>query len=184
MKPVFKTELESGCVLITGGARSGKSSLALRLCNDINLEKVFIATAESKDREMEERIKLHREERGEAWITVEEPLDVVDRIDVLNGVNRVILIDCLTLWLSNQFIKHEKDMGEIKRAVEGLAGKLEKATGVIVAVSNDVGMGIVPENWLAREFRDMAGYMNQRIGAVAKKVVITFAGFPMILKDV
>ena len=183
MKPVFKTELESGCALILGGAKSGKSSLALRLCNDLNLEKIFIATAESKDKEMEERISRHRKERGEIWITAEEPLDVADRIHDLDRVDRVILIDCLTLWLSNQFIKQKMDIGEIHVAIEELAGSLEEAKGVVVAVSNDVSMGIVPENRLGREFRDTAGYMNQRIGEIAKKVVITFAGFPMILKD-
>jgi adenosylcobinamide kinase/adenosylcobinamide-phosphate guanylyltransferase len=114
---------------------------------------------------------------------VEEPLDIAVRIDELDRGDTVILIDCLTLWLSNLFMKHRDNKEEICKYIKELAGRLEDLKGVVVAVSNDIGMGIVPENKLAREFRDAAGYMNQRIGAVAKKVVVTFAGLPMMLKD-
>ena len=180
---MFKTKLNNGCVLIIGGAKSGKSTLALHLCNDLDLKHIFIATAEARDAEMEERIKRHRTERGEKWTTVEEPLDIAAKIDELDGSDSVILIDCLTLWLSNQFMKYEDNSEEINRNIKELAVRLAVAKGVVVVVSNDVGMGIVPENKLAREFRDVAGYMNQTIGAVAKKVVVTFAGLPMVLKD-
>jgi adenosylcobinamide kinase / adenosylcobinamide-phosphate guanylyltransferase len=180
---VFNTKLKNGCVLILGGAKSGKSTLALRLCNDLDLRHIFIATAESKDAEMEERIRRHRAERGEGWTTVEEPLEVSARINELDSGDTVILVDCLTLWLSNQFMKHGDKGDEIYRNIKELAVRLAVAKGVVAVVSNDVSMGIVPENRLAREFRDAAGYMNQRVGAIAKKVVVTFAGLPMMLKD-
>jgi adenosylcobinamide kinase / adenosylcobinamide-phosphate guanylyltransferase len=180
---VFKTELKTGCVLITGGAKSGKSTLALSMCNDPDMGHIFIATAEAMDGEMEERIRRHRAERGDKWTTVEEPLDILARIGELDRGDAIILVDCLTLWLSNLFMRHEDNHEEIYRRINDLAAGLSSLKGIVVLVSNEVGMGIVPENRLAREFRDAAGYMNQRIGAVAKKVVITFAGLPMILKD-
>jgi adenosylcobinamide kinase/adenosylcobinamide-phosphate guanylyltransferase len=180
---VFKTRLNSGCILIMGGAKSGKSALALHLCNTLDLRHIFLATAESKDEEMAEKIRRHQAGRGDKWTTVEEPLDIAVRIGELDRGDTVILIDCLTLWLSNLFMKHRDNKEEICKDIKELAGRLEDLKGVVVAVSNDIGMGIVPENKLAREFRDTAGYMNQRIGAVAKKVVVTFAGLPMMLKD-
>jgi adenosylcobinamide kinase / adenosylcobinamide-phosphate guanylyltransferase len=180
---MFKKGLKSGSILILGGAKSGKSTLALSMCNDLDMRHIFIATAEARDAEMEDRIRRHKAERGDAWATVEEPLDIVSRIGELDNDDTVILIDCLTLWLSNQFMKHGDSREEIYNRIKELSECLIGINGIVIAVSNEVGMGIVPENRLAREFRDAAGYMNQRIGAVAKKVVITFAGFPVILKD-
>jgi adenosylcobinamide kinase/adenosylcobinamide-phosphate guanylyltransferase len=180
---MFKREMKSGAVLILGGAKSGKSSLARRLFDGPGLEHVFIATAEAWDIEMEDRIKRHQAERGEKWKTVEEPLNIVTRIKKLDKTDTVILIDCLTLWLSNLFMMHEHDHEEIYRQIDGLEAGLSNLKGIVLLVSNEVGMGIVPENGLARDFRDAAGYMNQRIAAVARKVVIVFAGLPVILKD-
>jgi adenosylcobinamide kinase / adenosylcobinamide-phosphate guanylyltransferase len=180
---VFKTKLNNGCILILGAAKSGKSTLGLKMFDDPGRRYIFIATAEAGDTEMIERIKRHQEERGDKWITVEEPLDVVSRIKELDRSDTVILIDCLTLWLSNQFMKYGVGSNEIYDRIIELPECLSKTKGIVIAVSNEVGMGIVPENDLAREFRDAAGYMNQRIGAVANKVVVTFAGLPLILKD-
>lgn len=180
---MFKTKIKNGCILITGGAKSGKSTLALRLCDDPDRKHIFIATAEPRDAEMEERIMRHRAERGNKWTTVEEPFDIVARIDEQDRGDTFILVDCLTLWLSNQFMKHGNNSQEIYRNIKELALRLAVVNSIIAVVSNDVGMGIVPENKLAREFRDAAGYMNQTIGTVASKVVVTFAGLPLILKD-
>ncbi|MBN1624907.1 MAG: bifunctional adenosylcobinamide kinase/adenosylcobinamide-phosphate guanylyltransferase [Deltaproteobacteria bacterium] len=180
---MFDREFENGCVLILGGAKSGKSTLALRLCEDMERSLIFFATAEARDAEMEERIGRHRSERGDRWTTVEEPLELRSRIKELDREDTVILVDCLTLWLSNLFMRHEDDREEIYRQINGLADGLKGLKGVVVLVSNEVGEGIVPENRLARDFRDAAGYMNQHMAAVARKVIVTFAGLPMILKD-
>ena len=180
---MFKTGLKTGCALILGGAKSGKSTLALSMCNDLDMKHIFMATAEAYDAEMEERIRRHRLERGDNWTTVEEPLDILLRIEEMDHDDTVILVDCLTLWLSNLFMRYDDHQEEIYRHIEELALRLTNPKGIIVLVSNEVGMGIVPENRLARDFRDAAGFMNQRIGGIARKAVITFSGFPMILKD-
>jgi len=180
---MFKTRFDNGCILILGGAKSGKSTLGLHMCDNPGFKHIFIATAEAQDSEMEDRIKRHQSERGEKWMTVEEPLDIVSRISELDKDNTIILIDCLTLWLSNQFMKHGDNHEEIYSRIKELSECLMETKGIVIAVSNEVGQGIVPENSLARGFRDAAGYMNQRIAAFAKKVVIVFAGLPMILKD-
>ncbi len=170
-------------MLVLGGAKSGKSTFALNICNDLNKNKIFLATAQAWDREMEDRIKRHQDERDDKWRTVEEPLDIVDRIRELDSEDSVILVDCLTLWLSNLFMKYEDDYVFITRAIDALAEQLSNIKGTVVAVSNEVGMGIVPENQLSRRFRDTAGYTNQQIAGIAQKVVILFAGLPMVLKD-
>lgn len=180
---LFKTELNNGCALILGGAKSGKSTLALSLCEEMKRRHIFLATAEAQDLEMEERIRHHQSERSTKWATVEEPLDIMARIKKLDSDDTAVLVDCLTLWLSNLFMRHEDDPEGIYRRINELAEGLADLKGVVVLVSNEVGMGIVPENKLARAFRDAAGYMNQRAASVSKKVVITFAGLPMVLKD-
>jgi adenosylcobinamide kinase / adenosylcobinamide-phosphate guanylyltransferase len=180
---MFKKELNNGCILILGGAKSGKSTLGLKMFSDPGLRYIFLATAEARDPEMAARIKRHQEERGDKWLTVEEPLDAVSKLKELDQNDTVILIDCLTLWLSNQFMKYGAGSEETYNRINELSECLSKTKGIVIAVSNEAGMGIVPENDLAREFRDAAGNMNQRIASIAKKVVITFAGMPMLLKD-
>ncbi len=180
---MFKTKFEKGCMLVLGGAKSGKSSFALDICDGMDKKHIFLATAQAWDQEMEERIQNHQEERDDKWHTVEEPVDIVDRIQELDSEDTVILIDCLTLWLSNLFMKYEKDYASIYQVIEELANKLNNIRGTVVAVSNEVGWGIVPENAISRKYRDIAGFTNQRIASVAGKVVITFAGLPMVLKD-
>ncbi|HJX34735.1 MAG TPA: bifunctional adenosylcobinamide kinase/adenosylcobinamide-phosphate guanylyltransferase [Desulfatiglandales bacterium] len=180
---MFKSGFKNGAILILGGAKSGKSTLALRLFDGPGLEHIFIATAEALDAEMKDRIKRHQVERGEKWTTVEEPLDIVARITELDRDDMVILIDCLTLWLNNLFMRHAHNHEEIYRQIDELAVELSNLKGIVILVSNEIGMGIVPENKLARDFRDAAEYMNQRIAAVAGKAVIVFAGMPVILKD-
>ena len=162
--------------LILGGARSGKSARALVLAGEP--PHVFIATAEALDGEMQERIGLHQGERGESWWLVEEPLELPKAIreNAADGVT--LLVDCLTLWLSN-LIHHERD---VTLATEALVEALAGAAGRVVLVSNEVGMGLVSMNALGRDFRDAQGRLNQRIAAVADDVELVVAGLRLVLK--
>ncbi len=180
---MFKTKFEKGCMLVLGGAKSGKSSFALDICDRMDKKHIFLATAQAWDHEMEERIQRHQEERDDKWRTVEEPVDIVARIRELDSEDTVILIDCLTLWLNNLFMKYEKDHASIYQAIEGFANQLNIIQGTVVAVANEVGWGIVPENAMSRKYRDIAGFTNQKIASLSRKAVITFAGLPVVLKD-
>ncbi len=145
---------------------------------------MFIATAQALDDEMKERIERHKRERGDDWLTIEEPVRVPEKIRELDGRETVILIDCLTLWLSNLIMEHGESLRSVNESLDALIKQLERTKGSIILVSNEVGMGIVPENDLARNYRDLAGSLNQRIAAIACKVVAVIAGMPLILKDV
>ncbi len=172
-------------VLVTGGARSGKSSLAVRLAADLSERVCYVATCELRDDEMSERIRRHRAERPDSWRTIEEPVDVSGVIDGLDpGEWDVVLIDCLTLWVANM-------MGDLppadfeQQAAEraaALAGACRRFAGDVIIVTNEVGSGIVPDNELARVFRDAAGRCNQTIGAEADEVYLTAAGIPVRIK--
>lgn len=168
----------AGVCLVLGGARSGKSRFAERLIEDTGLAACYIATAEALDEEMAERIRQHRQRRGDAWKTVEEPLHLADALDNAMSPGSAILVDCLTMWLANVMASGHSP----ERDIDGLLHVLGKATGHVVLVSNEVGMGIVPENALARKFRDEAGVMHQRIGAIAGRVIFVAAGLPLVLK--
>jgi len=181
---MFKTEFKNGCMLVLGGARSGKSTFALDVCNRMQGMRYFLATAQAFDNEMEYRIKRHQEERGIGWTTIEEAIDIVQKIRELDGDKTIILVDCLTLWLSNLYMKYESDSDRIYQDIDKFAASLSQIKGRVVIVSNEVGMGIVPENKLARVYRDAAGTMNRKIAGVVQKVIITFAGLPMVLKDI
>lgn len=180
---MFKTEFKKGSLFILGGARSGKSSLALNICNGMEGKHYFIATAQAFDDEMEDRIKRHREERGNEWTTIEETIDINERIKDVDNEDTIILVDCLTLWLSNLYMKYESGTDKVYEKITELADGLGGIKGRIVIVSNEVGLGIVPENKLARLYRDAAGTMNRKIAEKADRVVITFSGLPMVLKD-
>jgi adenosylcobinamide kinase/adenosylcobinamide-phosphate guanylyltransferase len=166
-------------VFITGGARSGKSSFALSEALKITGKKAFLASAEATDKEMEDRIRRHRKDRGDGWKTFEEPTDLARLMREIDGRYAVIVLDCLTLWLANVMMSGldaEKETGRLISALRAL-----KRSKVFV-VSNEVGMGIVPENELARRFRDMAGQLNQRVAAVADEVFVTVSGIPVKIK--
>ena len=180
---MFKTKMKNGCILVVGGAKSGKSRIALEMCKGLEKKKVFLATAQALDEEMKERIDRHRKVRGVDWITIEEPLRVTETIRELDSPNTVILLDCLTLWISNLFMKNGDSLQPVEEAIKGLTEQLIDIKGIIILVSNEVGMGIVPENDTARKYRDTAGSLNQRIAAIACKVVMVIAGIPLILKD-
>lgn len=167
-------------VFIMGGARSGKSTFALKEGSKSPGKKAYIATAEGLDEEMRKRIENHKRQRDDAWVTYEEPLKIAEVIKGIGDEYSVIVIDCLTLWLSN--IMHSNlDIGyEIENLVETL--RFIPCAPCIYIVSNEVGMGIVPENELARKFRDMAGFLNQRVAEIADEVNLLVSGIPLKVK--
>lgn len=168
--------------LVLGGQRSGKSRHAERLIEDAAGGGVYLATAEARqadvDSEMAERIRLHRERRGDGWRTVEEPLDILAKILEAAGPDNPVLVDCLTLWLANLMAAERDPAAEVEALALGLAG----AGGPVVLVSNEVGLGVIPDNALARRFADAAGRMNQRLAEAADHVLFTAAGLALTLK--
>jgi adenosylcobinamide kinase/adenosylcobinamide-phosphate guanylyltransferase len=164
-------------ILVIGGARSGKSRHAERLMAEYSPPWTYIATAEAFDEEMRERIAQHRARRDERWETLEAPHALADTIRTAPA-DRPVLIDCLTLWLSNRLLAGADLETEVTALIEALAAR----SGPTITVSNEVGLGIVPENALARRFRDAAGIANQRIAAIADRVDFIAAGLPLRLK--
>ena len=163
--------------LIIGGARSGKSTFAERQARDSSLRVTYIATCEARDEEMITRIAHHRERRPAEWRTVEEPLLLADALRREAAADTCVMVDCLTLWLTNALL------GERKAEIEKLLDALPTLPGRIILVSNEVGWGIVPENALARRFRDEQGRLNQRIAAIATDVTLVVAGLPLSFKS-
>lgn len=158
--------------LVTGGARSGKSALAERLVARWDMPRVYIATAQALDGEMSDRITHHQQRRGEGWITIEEPVDLVGALTRTDGQG-VRLVDCLTLWMSNM-------MGAAD--IPALVAGLRQQQSPVVLVTNELGQGIVPDNALARRFRDDHGWMNQAVADVADQVFMAVSGQPLRLK--
>lgn len=166
-----------GLTFIIGGARSGKSAHAEALMTASPSPWAYIATAEAYDDEMRERIALHRARRGEGWATVDAPLDLAAAIEALSD-HQPVLIDCLTLWLTNHMLAERDLDAECRRLVDVLS----RPRGPWFVVSNEVGLGIVPDNALARRFRDAAGRLNQQVAAVADTVLLMVAGLPLKVK--
>jgi adenosylcobinamide kinase/adenosylcobinamide-phosphate guanylyltransferase len=164
--------------LVLGGARSGKSRYAERLVEDTARCGTYLATAEAGDAEMAERIAAHQARRGPFWRTVEAPLALTSAIVAHAAPERPILVDCLTLWLSNLLLAGKQADEEVRV----LCSALREATGMVVLVSNEVGMGLVPETPLGRRFRDAAGHLNQDVAVLADRVVFVAAGLPLVLK--
>ena len=164
--------------LVLGGARSGKSRHAEALITSRPPPWRYVATAQALDAEMAERIALHRGQRGKGWETHEVPLALPECIARLAAQPAPILVDCLTLWLTNLMLGEH----DLPAAAAGLEAALERAVAPIVLVANEVGLGIVPENALARRFRDEAGRLNQRLAAQAAQVIFMVAGLPMRVK--
>lgn len=164
--------------LVLGGARSGKSGLAERVTLSAGPRPVYIATAQAWDDEMRERIALHQKQRaGQGWETREAPLDLPGALAGV-PVERPVLIDCLTLWLTNHLLAEH----DLECEAQGLLSALQARDGATILVANEVGLGIVPDNALARRFRDAAGRLNQQVAAIADHVFFTAAGLPMVLK--
>ena len=165
-------------IFVLGGARSGKSAYAESLADGWQGKKIYLATAGIFDTEMDERVKLHRQRRGDDWLTIEEPLELVAALEKTMNENSLVLVDCLTLWLSNMMEKS----ADISSKAEKLGQLLDNPKGRVIVVSNEVGQGIVPDNALARRFRDESGMMNQIIASHCDRVVFVTAGLPLVLK--
>ncbi|MEM6440149.1 MAG: bifunctional adenosylcobinamide kinase/adenosylcobinamide-phosphate guanylyltransferase [Pseudomonadota bacterium] len=165
--------------LILGGARSGKTRLGLARTEALSARRLYIATAEAWDDEMAARIARHTAERGDGWATLEEPLALAEALasDAARGADAV-LVDCLTLWLSN-LMHHEKD---VEAETEALIEALRACPRPVSLVSNEVGLGLVPETPLGRAFRDEQGRLNQRLAAALPQVAFVAAGLPLALK--
>jgi adenosylcobinamide kinase/adenosylcobinamide-phosphate guanylyltransferase len=164
--------------LVLGGARSGKSALAERLVRSAGGDAVYIATAQAWDDEMADRIARHRTDRGAGWTTVEAPLDLPAALAAAAQPGRALLVDCLTLWLSNLMLGGH----DIGAAADALEAAVQAAPCPVAMVSNEVGLGIVPDNALARRFRDAQGRLNQRIAGTADLVLFCAAGLPLVMK--
>lgn len=168
-------------LFVTGGCRSGKSKFALEFADRLFDRKVFMATCRPDDQEMLQRIREHQKARGSEWKTVEVPTALPEAVASHSNKGDVILIDCLTLWVSNLLAggaSHE----EILAHTDALTQAINKATCSVILVSNEVGTGIVPENKLARRFRDVAGLVNQKVAACAHTVVWMVAGIAVTIK--
>ncbi|MGE4281565.1 MAG: bifunctional adenosylcobinamide kinase/adenosylcobinamide-phosphate guanylyltransferase [Magnetospirillum sp.] len=163
--------------LVLGGARSGKSAYAEGLL--AKKPALYLATGQAFDDEMAERIRLHTARRGPMWSTIEEPLDLAAALDGHLDPTRPILVDCLTLWISN-LMHHGRD---VDHETDALCEVLQAARGDVVLVSNEVGMGLVPETKMGRQFRDHQGRVNQRVAQACRRVVFVAAGLPLVLKD-
>ena len=165
---------------VLGGARSGKSAFAQRRALESGLQVIYLATAEAGDAEMAERIARHRAERPAEWGLVEEPLDLAGALRRHAAPNHCLLVDCLTLWLCNLLIAGEERL-HVETAA--LLTVLPELPGQVLLVSNEVGQGIVPDNPLARQFRDEAGRLHQAVASRCDRVVFVVAGLPLTLKD-
>jgi adenosylcobinamide kinase/adenosylcobinamide-phosphate guanylyltransferase len=169
-------------IFVIGGCRSGKSTYALQTAEKVPAErKIFIATCVPQDNEMKQRVARHQKERSQNWLTVEEPLHLPEAILENSPKADVMLVDCLTLWVSNLLMETD-DEEKLEEAISQLIDTLEKATCPIVLVSNEVGTGIVPENRLARQYRDIIGLANQAVAKTAGKVIWMVAGIPVTVK--
>jgi len=169
-------------IFVLGGCRSGKSSYALEMSQKFSGDnKVFIATCIPHDDEMKQRVARHQEERSQAWETVEAPLLLPEAVTEKSRTADTIIIDCLTLWVSN-LLMESADSEKIEMHISRLTEAIENSQCPLVLVSNEVGHGIVPENKLARQFRDLVGFVNQAVAGCADKVIWTVAGIPMRIK--
>ena len=165
---------------IVGGARSGKSRFAVeRLSPDARI--VVVATAEARDENMAKRIARHRADRPTRWSTVEEPFDLVTRLRGLDGAYDGIIVDCLTLWVSNLLLRGDRDDAILEQA-HALAGLIRGLRSSVTLVSNEVGEGVHPETATGLRFRDLLGHVNQRIAAACETVVLMVAGIPLTVK--
>jgi len=170
-------------ILITGGCRSGKSRHALQLAETCSGKKFFLATAQPLDDEMAKRIKKHRAERGDEWVTFEEPLNLTGVLEKLGSdPQSVLVLDCLTLWISN-LLMADNSQEKILRAVNELLDGCSRFQGTLILITNEVGAGIVPETPLGREFRDLAGEINQRVANRFDEVILTVSGIPVKIKS-
>ncbi len=168
--------------LILGGARSGKSRYGLSLAESFPGPRLFLATGEARDEEMVARIAAHQAERGPGWETREEPLDLPEAVRDGQGRYGAILVDCLTMWLANLMLREEVSEADLKAAGRSLLAALDRVATPTIFVSNEVGLGIVPESPLSRRYRDWLGWLHQQVARAADLVVLVVAGLPLTLK--
>lgn len=165
-------------IYISGGARSGKSRLAQQMAEAMEGRHIFVATAQAYDAEMADRIRRHQQDRDQRWESVEAPLDLASTITLYGQASSILLVDCITLWLTNHMLAGNDLDGERDR----LCAAMAECSARLILVSNEVGMGIVPDNALARQFRDEAGRTNQQLAALAQQAYFTVSGIPMRLR--
>lgn len=167
--------------LVTGGSRSGKSRYAMETAlQDTN--RVFIATAQAFDKEMQARVQAHRAERSDRFQTIEEPTDLAGAIGNVPVNTDIILVDCLTVWIGNLMHKHGTDITADLPEISALLHLLESPPSNIILVTNEVGCGIIPENAMARRFRDLTGRVNQLVAGRADRVMLCVSGIPIVIK--
>lgn len=164
--------------LVLGGARSGKSAFAEKLVEAAFPERLYLATGQAWDEEMRARISSHQARRGEGWQTVEAPVKLAAALLANTMADRPVLVDCLTLWVTNLMLGEE----DLEAAFDGLCAALPGLPAPVVFVSNEVGLGIVPDNAMARAFRDHAGHLHQKIAGLADEVYFVAAGLPLKMK--
>lgn len=164
-------------LLVTGGARSGKSRFAQARAEALGPERTYLATGRAWDEEMAERIRRHQADRGPGWRTVEEPLTLAPHLSAPG----VVLVDCLTLWVTNLMMARGED-ADLRPEFEALVEAVRRSPADVVLVTNEVGLGIVPMNRMARLFRDHAGWLSQALAPVCDEVVLCAAGLPLWLK--
>ena len=174
------TKLECNSILVTGGAKSGKSKFAENLLLKSNKSLIYLATATATDAEMTERIKKHRARRDERWTTIEEPESIVEVIEHHAASETAILVDCITLWLTTLMVNDKR----IEAETERLVSFIPKLPGAIVFVTNELGTGLVPEAEMARKFRDYSGHLNQELARVCDAAYLVVAARPILLKPV
>jgi adenosylcobinamide kinase/adenosylcobinamide-phosphate guanylyltransferase len=169
--------------LVTGGARSGKSRYAVETALK-SKKRVFIATAIAFDDGMQQRINAHKSERADRFTTIEEPCNLADALNAVPADADIVLIDCMTVWLGNLMHRHQDNCNGFSKfnEVEDFLNKLKEKPFNIIIVTNEVGSSIVPENKMARDFRDLAGRLNQNIAAIADNVILTVCGIPTAIK--
>lgn len=169
-------------ILITGGARSGKSSFALELAGRKYSRRVFIATAVAFDEEMKKRILQHQKERQALFHTIEEPVHLERAVAALPSDTGVVVVDCLTVWIGNLYHHLHEDEAMVRARIEGFLKALGQVSCGLILVTNEVGWGIVPENPMARAYRDILGFLNSRIAEKADHVYLLCCGIPLMLK--
>ncbi len=167
---------------VSGGARSGKSAYAQNLAEACEGELLYVATAGIFDAEMQERVRKHQEVRGGRWSTLEEPVDLAGKLPRASRGKGAVLLDCVTLWLTNLLFHHGEQSEPVLAEVDRFIESLPLVEAPLFIVSNEVGFGIVPENRLARQFRDLAGTANQRLAHAADEAWLVVSGLPLRLK--
>ncbi len=169
-------------IFVTGGTRSGKSGYAQSRCEALSGPWLYVATGEARDDEMHQRIARHQQERGENWRLLEEPVELVAHLPKAANGCGAILLDCVTLWITNLFFAHNEQEAPVIAEVERFLALVPELKVPLFVVSNEIGFGIVPENRLARRFRDLAGEVNRLFARAADEAYLVVSGLPLCLK--